>query len=444
MDRNQHSVRSTPLPEGSAMVGVRESTGASPSSRNPSKHEVTLVQKLRYRYRLYPHPHQKMALAQAFGCARVVWKDTLALSQSFYKEGQKYPGCAALQKLCITQARKNAEREWLSGVAVTPLQQSWRDLDQTFRNWWQSKGRAGASHCTSKHSAQGIRFTRNAFRVEDHRLRLTKAGSIPIAWSRDLPTEPSSVTVIKDAAGRYCTSFAVDVETKPLASNSKTVGIDLGLASLAVPSDGEKMAPPKFLRFALKRLALKRRRRLQRSLNRKVKGSGNRQKARLRAVRAHATVADKRLDVLYKLSTRLIRENQTATIENLNVSELLKNRKLGRSIMDAGWRMFRTLLMAKAALYGREVSVISRWETTSRCCSNRGHRGGKKELSIRAWTCSACGTGHDRDLNGAKNILAAGLAERLNACGAERLTSVLASGCEGGTHLNQEVQPCAA
>ena len=277
------------------------------------------MQKLRYRYRLYPHPHQKAALAR-------------------------------------------------------------------------------------RHRAQSIRFTRNAFRVEGETLRLSKVGSIPATWNRELPAEPSSVTLMKDAAGRYFASFVVEVEHPKLPANGKSVGVDLGLASLAVTSEGEKIAPPKFLRSALKRI-----RRLGRDLNRKAKGSSNRQKARLRLAKAHATVADQRLDHLHKLSTRLIRENQTVVLEDLNVSGMMRNRKLARAIADAGWRLLR-----------------------------------KKALSVRAWRCSACGAEHHRDVNAARNILAAGLAERLNACGAESKTSVLASGTEAGTHLNQEVQLCPA
>ncbi|MXW11508.1 MAG: IS200/IS605 family element transposase accessory protein TnpB [Synechococcus sp. SB0662_bin_45] len=395
------------------------------------------MQKLRYRYRLYPHPHQKLALARVFGCARVVWNDALALSQDLYKRGQKYPGGAALQKQCITQAKWTPERSWLAEVSNVSLQQSLRDLDQAFRNWWRNKGKSRAPRFKKRNNRQSIRFQSNAFLVEGRKLRLTKVGSIPINWSRDLPATPSSVTIIKDCAGRYCASFVVEVERPKLPASSKTVGIDLGLASLAVTSEGEKIAPPKFLRSALQRI-----RRLQRSLSRKEKGSHNRQKARLRLARAHVQVADQRLDHLHKLSTRLIRENQTVVLEDLNVSGMVKNRKLARAIADAGWRLLRTLLESKAEIYGREVKIISRWEPTSQTCSACGHRDGKKSLSVRAWRCSACGAEHDRDVNAARNILAAGLAARLNACGAEGKTSVLASGSEVGTHLNQGVQPC--
>ena len=212
----------------------------------------------------------------------------------------------------------------------------------------------------------------------------------------------------------------------------KEVGIDLGLASLAVISDGDKFAPPRFLRSALRKIG-----RLQRSLSRKVKGSRNRSKARLLVVNAHEKVGSKRLDFLHKLSTQFIRENQTVVLEDLNVSGMLKNRRLAKSISDAGWRMFRTLLEYKAERYGREVRVISRWEPTSQRCSECGHNDGKKPLSVRTWTCAACGSTHDRDINAAKNTLAAGQAERLNACGVKSKSSLLVSDPEAGTRLDQ-------
>ena len=400
-------------------------------------YDSSMMHKLRYRYRIYPHPHQKVALARAFGCARVVWNDALALSQDLYKRGQQYPGGAALQKQCITQAKRTPERSWLAEVANVPLQQSLRDLDQAFRNWWKSKGKSRAPRFKKRNSRQSIRFQSNAFWVEERKLRLTKVGNIPINWSRDLPATPSSVTIIKDCAGRYFASFVVEVGRTQLPPNGKAVGVDLGLASLAVTSDGEKLAPPKFLRSALRKL-----RRLQRALSRTHKTSRNRARARLLVAKCHARVADKRLDFLHKLSTRLIRENQAVGIEDLNVSGLLRNRKLARYIADAGWRAFRTLLESKGEIYGRIVQIFNRWYPSSQLCSECGQRSGKQDLSIRQWQCLSCGVVHDRDINAARNLIptvAAGLAETQNACLSRSNTSLLVSGVDAGTHLNREV-----
>jgi len=399
-----------------------------------------MAQKLRYCYRLYPHPHQRLALARPFGCARVVWNDALALSQDLYKRGQKYPGGAALQKQCVTQPKRTPERSWLAAVSNVPLQQSLRDLDQAFRNWWKSKGRSRAPRFKKCNNRQGIRFQANAFWVEGRKLRLTKVGSIPVNWSRDLPATPSSASIVKDCAGRYFASFVVEVDRTRLPPNGKAVGIDLGLASLVVTSDGEKIAPPKFLRSTLRRL-----RRLQRALSRTQRGSRNRAKARLLVAKRHAKVADKRLDFLHKLNTRLIRENQAVGIEDLNVSGMLKNRKLAKFIADSIWRMFRTLLESKAEMYGRTVQVFNRWHPSSQLCSECGHRSGKKPLSVREWQCLGCGVVHDRDINAARNLIptvAAGLAETRNACLSRSKFSLLVSGVDAGTHLNREVRKC--
>lgn len=401
--------------------------------------------KQRYRFRLYPHPHQQVALARAFGCARVVWNDALAKSRELYAAGEKtsYP---VLAKLCITQAKQTPERQWLAEPSNVVLQQSVRDLDQAYRNWWASlKGkRKGAKvkppRFKKRRGAQSVRFTSHVFRTGERTLTLSKIGPVPIEWSRDLPSDPSSVTVIRDASGRFFASFVVEVEPTSLPANGKAVGIDLGLASLAVKSDGEKLAPPKFLRSALKRL-----RRLQRNLKHKQRGSNRLAIARRKVAKLHAKVGDRRLDYLHQLSTRLIRENQTVVLENLNVSGMLKNRKLARSIADAGWRQLRALLESKGKQYGREVVVINRWLPTSQVCSTCGHHDGKKDLSIREWQCPSCGTVHDRDINAALNILAAGLAESRNGRGAtHQSTALVAAGCEAPTHPIAEASPCAA
>lgn len=401
--------------------------------------------KQRYRFRLYPHPHQQVALARAFGCARVVWNDALAKSRELYAAGQKtsYP---VLAKLCITQAKQTPERKWLAEPSNVVLQQSLRNLDQAYRNWWASlKGkRKGAKvkppRFKKRRGAQSVCFMSHVFRTGGRTLTLSKIGPVPIEWSRDLPSDPSSVTVIRDASGRFFASFVVDVEPTPLPANGRAVGIDLGLVSLSVTSDGEKLAPPKFLRSALKRL-----RRLQRNLKHKQRGSNRLVIARRKVAKLHAKVGDRRLDYLHQLSTRLIRENQTVVLEDLNVSGMLKNRKLARSIADAGWRKLRILLESKAEQYGREVVVINRWLPTSQVCSTCGHHDGKKDLSIREWQCPSCGTVHDRDINAALNILAAGLAESRNGRGAtHQSTALVAAGCEAPTHPIAEASPCAA
>ncbi len=400
--------------------------------------------KQRYRYRLYRHPHQQVALAKAFGCARVVWNDALAKSRELYAAGEKssYP---VLAKLCITQAEQTPERSWLSGPSVV-LQQSVRDLDQAFRNWWASlsgkrKGpKVRAPRFKKRRCAQSIRFMSHVFRTGERSLTLGKIGTVPIEWSRVLPSDPSSVTVIRDASGRYFASFVVEVEPKPLPANGKAVGIDLGLASLAVTSAGEKDRPAEVSALCAEASPASaaapqaQAERFPPPCRCSAEGGST-----------SASIADKRLDFLHQLSTRIIRENQTVVLEDLNVSGMLKNKQLARSIADAGWRQFRTLLESKALQYGRQLVVINRWLPTSQVCSTCGHHDGKKELSIREWQCPSCGAVHDRDINAALNILTAGLAESQNGRGAaHKSTALVAAGWEAPTHPIAEASPCPA
>ena len=356
----------------------------------------------------------------------------MVLNRQLYQDKDISLDSGALMKRCITEAKRTEELSWLADASHSVLQQSVRDLSQAFRNWWQGKGRVRAPNFKKRGNRQSIRACGKEFYPTETGVRFPKIGVLRLKWSRPLPAEPSSVTIIKECSGKYYASFVVEMEDGKLPPTPKEVGIDLGLASLAVTSDGEKFAPPRFLRSALRKIG-----RLQRSLSRKVKGSRNRNKARLLVVKAHEKVGSKRLDFLHKLSTQLIRENQTVVLEDLNVSGMLKNRRLAKSISDAGWRMFRTLLEYKAERYGREVRVISHWEPTSQRCSECGHQDGKKPLSVRTCTCAACGSAHERDSNAAKNTLAVGQAERLNACGVKSKSSLLVSDPEAGTRLDQ-------
>jgi putative transposase len=248
--------------------------------------------------------------------------------------------------------------------------------------------------------------------LPNRKLRLPKIGDVPVRWSRPLPSEPSSVTVVKDAAGRYFASFVVEAKPRSLPRTEAVTGIDLGLNHFAVLSDGRKIASPRFLRRAEKKL-----RHSQRSLSRKQQGSNNRDKARGKVARAHARVADARRDFHHQLSTALIRENQAVAVEDLAVTGLARTR-LAKSVHDAGWSAFVAMLEYKARMYGREFHRISRWAPTSQVCSACGAKDGPKPLHVRAWQCQVCGAWLDRDVNAAVNVVkAAGLA--VTACGAQ-------------------------
>jgi putative transposase len=385
---------------------------------------------LRYNYRVYPAPSQRIELAKAFGCARVVFNDGLRARQTARENGQPYPSDGELSKQIITLAKTTPERAWLGEVSAVVLQQALADLNVAYRNFFASatgkrKGRkvAAPRFRSRKDNRQTIRFTRNSrFKVLDSgRLRLPKIGDLDVRWSRDLPVEPSSVTIVKDAAGRYFASFVVTTEQdETLPATGSEVGIDLGLTHFAVLSNGTKVAAPRFLRQAARRLA-----RLQKSLSRKVKGSNNRKKAVVKVARAHAKVADTRRDWQHKLSTAIIRDNQAVYVEDLCVTGLGRTR-LAKSVHDAGWAAFSSMLEYKAARRGRGFARIDRWLPTSQTCSECWRIDGPKPLSVRSWTCP-CGAVHDRDINAAKIVLAAGQAESLNDRGAQvRPASVLA------------------
>ncbi|MFG3131204.1 RNA-guided endonuclease InsQ/TnpB family protein [Streptomyces tendae] len=379
---------------------------------------------LRYSFRLTPEPGQRTALARAFGCARVVFNDAVRARRDALAAGRPYPGVGELSKRLITQARHTPERAWLDGVSSVVLQQALRDAESAYSNFFASlKGdRPGPPigeprFKSRKDTRQSIRFTKNAkWKLDERgRLILPKIGPVKVNWSRTLPTTPSSVTVIKDSAGRYFASFVIDTDPQADAATmpdtDRAIGIDLGLAHFAVLSTGEKIDSPRFLRRAEKKLKM-----AQRNLSRKQKGSKNRDKARNKVARAHAAAADARNEFHHQLSTRLIRENQAIGVENLAVNGLARTR-LAKSVHDAGWTQFVNMLEYKAARYGRTFVRIDRFEPTSQTCSTCGHRDGPKPLDVREWACSACGTLHDRDVNAAINVrTAAGLAAP--ACGA--------------------------
>ena len=391
---------------------------------------------LRYSYRLYPSPAQCDALARAFGCARVVFNDALAARQAAGQAGEPYITDRELSAR-LTAAKGTAERAWLGEVSAVVLQQALADLNAAYRNFFASlkgerKGpRIGPPRFRSrKDHRQAIRFTANArFKILDNgRLRLPKIGDVAVRWSRKLPSAPSSVTVIRDAAGRYFASFVVQADPGTLPEAEPVIGIDLGLKHFAVLSDGRKIASPRFLRRAEKKL-----RRAQQSLSRKQKCSRNRDKARVKVARAHARVADARRDFHHKLSTAIIRDNQAVYVEDLAVAGLARTR-LAKSVHDAGWSAFVSMLEYKARLYGRQFRRIGRFEPTSQVCSSCGVKDGPKPLHVREWTCGACGVTHDRDINAAKNIAALGRREALNARGGQvRPAATLAPAGETGS-----------
>ena len=389
---------------------------------------------VRYRYRIYPTPRQQQALTRAFGCARVVFNDCLQLRDACHAAGEKISD-TEVQRRVITLAKATPERAWLREVASVALVQACQDARRAYKNWFGSlngrrKGpKIGHPKPKRKRGRQSIRLTRNGFALHGERLYVAKAGDIRVEWSRDLPSVPSSVTVIREPDGRYYASFVVQREPTPLPGCDREVGVDLGLSSLVVTSDGETVANPRFCRTAQRRL-----RRAQRVLSRRQKGSANRARARHRVAVVHRKVRNARLDHAHKTALRLVRDNQAVYAEDLCVSGLARTR-LAKSVADAGWSQLIRCIEEKAAQYGRTFARIGRFEPTSQVCSACGVNDGPKPLSVRQWACGACGAVHDRDVNAARNILALGRRERLNACGTGvRPPLTVAAGAEAGTH----------
>jgi putative transposase len=322
------------------------------------------------------------------------------------------------------------------------LARACNDARRACRNWFDSlsgkrNGRkVGHPRFRRKRGRQSIRLTRSGFTLRDERLYVAKVGEMRVRWSRDLASAPSSVTVIREPDGRYYASFVVEREAVPLPASGREIGLDVGLDRLAVTSEGEVIANPRFLRRRERRLA-----RAQRALSRKARGSANRAKARHRVAVLHRKVRETRLDHAHKTALRLVRDNQAVYAEDLAVSGLARIR-LAKSIHDAAWAQLLRLVAEKAEHHGRTFHRIGRFEPTSQVCSACGIKDGPKPLSIRTWTCTACSTVHDRDVDAALNILAAGRdilaagrADRLNACRAQvRPGPALAQRGEAGTH----------
>jgi putative transposase len=368
-----------------------------------------------YKCRAYPDPEQASVLNRTFGCVRVVWNRTLAWRQARYRAGQASTSYAQASGY-LTAMKATADLGWLSEVASVPLQQAIRHQQAAFSSFF--AGRASYPRYKVRNGRQCAEYTRSGFRYRQGQLFLAKTGT-PLAFAWSWPDidpatlDPTTVTVSRDPCGRWYVSFAVDVpEPAPLPATGAAVGVDLGIKDFAVTSDGNKIANPRHLARRERSLA-----RYQRRMARCQQGSANRAKARAKVARAHRKVRASRADFLHRTSVRLVRDHDVIVIEDLAVKNMIRNRSLAKAISDCGWGEFRRQLAYKTARAGRRLIMIDRWYPSSKTCSACGHLLAELPLSTRAWQCPSCGTRHDRDVNAAKNILAAGLA--VSACGAD-------------------------
>jgi putative transposase len=374
-----------------------------------------------YRCRAYPDGAQQAVLNRTFGCVRVVWNRSLATRQARWhaeRQGTSY----AQSDRALTAMKKDPDLAFLSEVSCVPLQQTLRHQHQAFAAFFARRARY--PRFKSRRSRQSAHYTRSAFTMRGGELRLAKM-SAPLRYVWSWPDvdvtilDPAMVIVARESDGRWYVTFTVETDAPaPLPETGRAVGVDLGVRDLAVTSDGRRIPNPRHLERKARNLA-----RYQRRMARCQKDSANRAKAAAKVARAHRKVRNARRDFLHRTTTGLVRENDVIAIEDLAVKNMVRNHRLARAISDCGWGEFRRQLEYKCQRYGRDLVVIDRWFPSSKTCSACRHRLPWLSLSARHWTCPACGVRHHRDINAAKNILAAGRAVARgspgDACGAD-------------------------
>lgn len=347
------------------------------------------------KFRIYPNKKQKELLQKIFGCVRLVYNRALAMRKTdqtiHFKE----------TSACLAQWKKQEDLAFLKEVDAIALQQSLRDLDRAYQNFFK-QGR-GYPRFRKKQDHRRSYRTYGAKLIGKH-LYLPKVGYVKVRQSMEVE-KIHHVTVLQISSGRYYVILNVEFEPEFYPNQGDVVGLDLGLNVFYTDSNGKKVGNPRCLKRSLKKL-----RRAQKSLSRHQKGSSNWEKQRLKVARTHERVSDQRKDFLQKLSTALVRENQTICVEDLNVKGMVKNRHLARSVSDVSWSQFLSMLEYKGAWYGTRIIRVSRWYPSSQVCSECGYQKATvKDLKVREWDCPVCHAHHDRDVNAARNILREGL-----------------------------------
>ena len=354
-----------------------------------------------YKYRIYPNKEQRIYFAKTFGCVRFVYNQMLADRIKSYEENKdlevktmKYP----------TPAQYKKEFEWLKEVDSLALANAQMNLDKAYKNFFRDKS-VGFPKFKSKKNNYKSYTTNNlkgTIHIENSHIKLPKLKSmVKIKQHREFDGLIKSCTISQVPSGKYFVSILVDTEINQLPKVDKKVGVDVGLKEFAITSDGEFFHNPKWLRKSEKRLA-----KLQKDLSRKQKCSKNRNKARLKVAKLHEKISNQRKDFLHKVSTQLLRENQTIVIEDLKISNMQQNHKLAKAISEVSWFEFRTMLEYKASWYGREIIIAPTNYASSQLCSNCGNKSSQtKDLGCRTYVCPVCGMVMDRDINAGKNLL---------------------------------------
>ena len=362
-----------------------------------------MLTKRAYQFRFYPDAQQEHLLAQTFGCVRYVYNSILRDRTDAYTQSQEKIGYTGANAR-LTALKKQPESSFLNDVSSVPLQQCLRHQQTAFKNFFE--GRAKYPTFKSKKHRQSAEFTYRAFTFRNGELKLAKCDKpLNIRWSQSLPSDPTTITVSKDDAGRCFGSCLCELGSTLLPVTDKKVGIDVGIKDLFVTSDGFKSGNPRYTAEYAAKLA-----KYQRRLAKKKLGSKNRLKAKRKVARIHAKISDCRLDNLHKLSRQLINENQVVCAENLAVKNMIKNPTLAKHIADASWGEFTRQLAYKADWAGRTYVEIGWFFPSTKQCSGCGFVVNRLPLAVRLWACPECKAIHDRDVNAARNILAAGLA----------------------------------
>ena len=365
-----------------------------------------------YKFRIYPNRHQAELIRKTIGCCRFVYNDALSARISQYK----MDGSTLSRYDCVKRLPDlKQQNEWLKEVDSTALQAAVEHMDSAYQNFFKGRSagrKVGFPKFKSRKRSRWSYKTKVGIKIAEKKIRLSKLGWVDCRVSTAVKGRILSATVSMTSSGKFFVSLCcTDVDMEPFQKTGQVVGIDLGLKSLVVTSDGNECQPHKYLRKSEAKLA-----RLQRQLSRKPKDSRNREKARLKVARLHEHIANQRMDALHKLTTDLVKSCDVICAEDLSVKNMLRNHCLAKSISDASWGELLRQLDYKCRWYGKEFIQINRFFASSQTCNVCGYKDpAVKDLSVREWTCPQCGAHHDRDANAAVNILAEGLKMRANA-----------------------------